>query len=156
MQPVGEHLSMYGEPSEGAPLDWTWVANQLAGAGTYWVVSRGPGHPHPRPVWGVWRSDTLHLSIGSKVVARELEQDPLATVHLDSGLDVVIVEGRFVGFSSDADLVQRYDTKYDWSYSIDDYGAFTMIAATTVIAWRAAGLAGREGFRETGRWRIVN
>jgi hypothetical protein len=93
VEPTSEQLTMYGQPSSAPRLDWSWVRTQLEDAGTYWVVARGSGHPHPRPVWGVWHADVLHLSVGSPIVASALEVDPRVTAHVGSGTDVVIVEG---------------------------------------------------------------
>ncbi len=145
---------MYGTPSEASPLDWTWVEGELVRSGVYWVVASGGAHPHPRPVWGVWGDQRLHLSIGSPVIARQLEQVGTVTVHLESGVDVVIVEGTAAGSTSAPHLYEAYNDKYDWNYTTEEYGPLTTIAPTTVLAWRAAGWAGREGFRETGRWRF--
>lgn len=145
---------MYGEPSRLAALDWAWVDAELRTAGTYWVTAGGGGHPHPRPVWGVWSGELLHLSIGSPVVARLLDQDPTVTVHLDSGTDVVIVEGAAVGPVDDTAVLRAYDDKYDWTYTIEEYGPLTGIAPTRALAWRSAGWAGRGGFQQAGRWRF--
>ena len=76
-------------------------------------------------------------------------------MHLDSGTDVVVVEGiaqRII--EPDAALVAAYDRKYDWQYSYDEYGPFTRITPTIVHAWRSAGWAGRDGFQSVGRWRF--
>jgi hypothetical protein len=145
---------MYGEPSQVAPLEWSWVQAQLAAAGTYWVVAAGGGHPHPRPVWGVWLDEVLHLSIGSPVIARLLRAEPSVTVHLDSGVDAVVVEGAAGGPVDRAAVLAAYDAKYDWSYSVDEYGPLTSVVPSTVLAWRSAGWAGRDGFLATGRWRF--
>jgi hypothetical protein len=150
--PTSRVLRLYGQPADAEPLAWTWVDEQLGSAGTYWVVARGPGHPHPRPVWGVWWRGSLHLSVGSPVLARHLAADPVVTVHLDSGTDVVVVEGRAVGPASDVDLLAAYDRKYDWRYDPEHYGPLTQVEPTTVLAWRSAGRAGRDGFRQAGRW----
>jgi hypothetical protein len=77
---------------------------------------------------------------------------PAASVHLPDGLDVVIVEGEIAGPTSRADVIAAYDTKYDWTYDLDQYGPFTTIDPSNVLAWRAAGPAGRDGFAHTGRW----
>jgi len=151
-----EPLSLYGSASDQPALEWSWVQLQLEAAGTYWVVTRGSGHPHPRPVWGVWHQDRLWLSIGSPTILRELEEDPTVTVHLDSGTDVVIVEGRATGSSIEAPVIARYDAKYDWQYDVDEYGRLTVVAPSTVMAWRSADWAGRGGFQSTGRWRLPN
>ena len=145
---------MYGSPSTEPLLAWSWVDAELAGAGTYWTVGRGGGHPHPRPVWGIWVDQRLHLSIGSPLIARQLQDAAEVTVHLASGVEVVIVEGRVAGFTEASELYDAYNEKYDWNYSTDEYGPLTTIVPSTVLAWRSAGWAGREGIRETGRWRF--
>lgn len=146
---------MYGQPSSANRLEWSWARARLEAAGTYWVVPRGPGHPHSRPVWGVWHADMLHLSVGSPVVARNLGVDPTVTVHLGSGTDVVIVEGVVAGSGGDAAVLRQYDEKYDWRYDVDEYGPLTAVAPVTVLAWHSAGWAGRDGFRASGRWRFT-
>ncbi len=152
--PTAEPLSLYGTFTESSPLDWTWVDEQLGAAGTYWVIPRGLGHPHPRPVWGVWVDHRLHLSIGSPVVNRQITAEPSVTVHLDSGTEVVIVEGTVAGTTEAPGLIQRYDAKYDWTYTIAEYGPLTTVAPTVVMAWRSAGWAGREGVQTAGKWRF--
>jgi hypothetical protein len=156
VDPITEPLRMYGEVSDIELLDWSWVREQLEAAGTYWVVARPDAHPHPRPVWGVWIDDALWLSIGSPVVARQLTVDPAVTVHLDSGTDVVVVEAVATDRPGTdvAPIVAAYDAKYDWHYTIDDYGPLTRLEPSTVVAWRSAGWAGRDGFRQVGRWRF--
>lgn len=154
VEPAPERLTMYGAPSTEPGLAWSWVDAQLAAAGTYWTVGRGGPHPHPRPVWGLWIEQLLHLSIGSPVISKMLEVTPDVTVHLDSGVDVVIVEGRAGDHTEAQELYDAYNEKYDWNYSTDEYGPLTTIIPSTVLAWRSAGWAGREGFQETGRWRF--
>ncbi len=145
-------LRLYGHPSEKPPLDWAWVDGQLESAGTYWVVGCAQGHPHPRPVWGVWSGGRLFLSIGSPAIVRALAADPRVTVHLDSGTEVVVVEGRAAGAVTDEAVIGAYDAKYDWTYDIETYGPLTRVEPRVVLAWRTAGWAGRESFQQTGRW----
>jgi hypothetical protein len=145
---------MYGQSSDHPPLDWNWVDEQLTAAGTYWVTARSQGHPHPRPVWGIWRDARLHLSIGTPVTARALTNDPIVTVHLDSGTDVIIVEGRAIGQASEPDVLADYDRKYQWRYNPEEYGPLTSVLPETILAWQTAGWAGRESFQRTGRWRF--
>jgi hypothetical protein len=154
MQPRRADLRMYGQPSDHEPLSWDWVAGQLAGAGLYWVTAQSPGgHPHPRPVWGVWVDDELQLSIGSPAIRDALAADPLVTVHLESATDVVIIEGRFEPRAeTPAALIEAYQRKYDWDYDQASYGPFSPIVPLKVIAWRTAGFAGSESFQTTGRW----
>ena len=145
-------LRLYGAESDKAALEWDWVDGQLKAAGTYWVVPRSAGHPHPRPVWGVWRDQRLFLSIGTPANGRDLAADSRVTVHLDSGTDVVILEGSVVDASQDTQVLAEYDSKYEWSYDLATYGALTVVAPARILAWRSQGWAGREGFHYTGRW----
>jgi hypothetical protein len=143
---------MYGAPATVERLEWTWVDEQLATAGAYWVVTAGSGRPHPRPVWGVWHGSALALSIGSPALRAAAEPTVPVTVHLGSELDVVVVEGSVVGPTADPDLLDEYDRKYDWSYAVEQYGPLTRVVPHKVLAWRSAGWAGRDGFRAAGRW----
>ncbi len=154
MERIERPLRLYREVSERPGVEWPWVDDQLRAAGTYWVAAPAPGgaRPHPRPVWGVWLDDHLHLSVGSPTLAGQLAPGTGVAVHLDSGTDVVIVEGDVVGPSGGPDAVAAYDTKYDWSYDVAAYGAFTLIRPATVLAWRAGGWAGRDSFQTTSRW----
>jgi hypothetical protein len=145
---------MFGQPTDAAPLPWTWVDDQLRSAATYWVDAAGGGRPHARPVWGVWDGSIIHVSLGSPVLRRRLVRGSLATVHLDSGTDVVIAEGEVVDVIDGREAIQQYDAKYDWHYDVEQYGPFTAVAVQSVMAWRAAGRAGRDGFRQAGRWRL--
>jgi len=145
-------LRLYGTGSEHPRVPWEWVDEQLGAAGLYWVIARTAGHPHPRPVWGVWHEERLHLSVGSPVLVRALRQDPVITVHLDSGTDVVIVEGLAATEVTSPAVIEAYRRKYDWDYEVDRYGDLTAVRPTTVLAWRAAGPAGRDSFQTTGRW----
>jgi acyl CoA:acetate/3-ketoacid CoA transferase beta subunit len=103
-------------------------------------------------VWGIWLGDMLHLSIGSPTLAAAGPATSM-TVHLDSGIDVVIVEGLVDSTTVDPDLVAAYDDKYTWSYDASAYGPLTSIRPVAVMAWRSAGWAGRDGFVATNRWR---
>jgi hypothetical protein len=153
--PREEALRLYGATSDHAPLAWSWVDEQLRLAGTYWVVARTPGHPHPRPVWGIWHGQRLYLSVGSPTVLRALDREPAVTVHLDSGTDVVLVEGT-TGLTSQGatppSSVEAYNAKYDWDYEIARYGELTVVEPVRVLAWRSAGWAGRDSFQATGCW----
>jgi hypothetical protein len=155
--PTLQTLSIYGSPTELSPLDWGWVDGQLEAAGIYWVVAEAAGVPHPRPLWGLWVDHRLHLSIGSPVINRQLaaRDGPALTAHLESGTDVVILEGTVAGTTDDPALLERYDAKYDWNYTVEEYGPLTSVVPTTVIAWRSAGWAGRESFRTASKWGFV-
>jgi hypothetical protein len=146
-------LHLYGARSDRPALDWESVERRLVEAGTYWVTARSAGHPHPRPVWGIWSRRALLLSIGSPGLVASVGRDPRITVHLDSGTDVVIVEGTAQLLQeSDAASIAAYDAKYEWTYDLDEYGPLTRVDPTVVMAWRSGGWAGRDGFEAVGRW----
>ena len=123
MDPVAEGLVMYGASAEVHDLEWPWVDEQLVSAGAHWTVTPSSEHPHPRPVWGLWLRDVLYLSIGSPRLSADARDDVAITVHLGSVTDVVIVEGLATGHNSDARVLAAYNAKYDWNYTIEDYGA---------------------------------
>ncbi len=90
------HVPGYGIPEtvEGA-LPWSHVAERMAGALNYWIGTTDPeGRPHATPVWGVWVDGTLYFD-GSPQTrrGRNLAANPAVVVHLESGSDVVIIQG---------------------------------------------------------------
>jgi len=149
-----ERLALYGQPSDHETLSWAWAEGQLVAAGLYWVVAATPGHPHPRPVWGVWVDDRLHVSLGSPALRRAFADGVPVTVHLDSAIDVVIVEAGVVGPCDDAAVIAAYDAKYSYEYDLEQYGPFTTLQPTTVLAWRVTGPDGRDGFAQTARFTL--
>lgn len=152
MEPTESTIRFYTAPSELPRLGWEEVARRLTEAGLYWVVPRSAGHPHPRPVWGLWLDDEVVLSIGSPPIRAALATDPTVTVHLESATEVVVVEGLVVGGRDDPAALAAYDAKYDWAYEAERYGPLTRVAPQTVLAWTTAGWAGRESFQQVGRW----
>jgi general stress protein 26 len=61
----------------------------------YWICTARPdGRPHAIPVWGFFLDDTVYFGTArSSQKARNLAHNPTVSVHLESGDDVVIVEG---------------------------------------------------------------
>lgn len=153
VMPTDAPLRMYGQVTTQPRLSWWWADERLTAAELYWVDVAGSGsRPHPRPVWGVWADEALHLSIGTPAIRRVARPGTGVTVHLDDALDVVILEGEVAGDTDAPDVIARYDAKYDWDYDLAQYGPLMTIAPVRVLAWRAAGPAGRDGFQQTGRW----
>ena len=78
-------------------------------------------------------------------------------MHLDSGTDVVIVEGD-AGVVTDPDVLGEftaaYNTKYDWEYAAERDGPPTRIEPVTLLSWHPAGPAGRDGFPRAARWQF--
>jgi nitroimidazol reductase NimA-like FMN-containing flavoprotein (pyridoxamine 5'-phosphate oxidase superfamily) len=76
-------------------LDWGLVQERLRVAETYWLATVRPdGTPHVVPRWGVWLDGRFWYD-GSPETrhARNLVSNPACTLNLESGTQVVIVEG---------------------------------------------------------------
>ena len=105
--------------SEEGMLSWERVAERMAGARNYWVSTMRPdGRPHATPVWGVWVEGRLYFgtSRGSRK-GRNLATNPALTVHLESGDDVVIIEGMVEEVTDRASLA-AVDAAYQAKYGI--------------------------------------
>jgi hypothetical protein len=157
MEPVPGKLRMYGEVSNVGEVAWDWVEAQLETAGTYWIVGKSDLYPHPRPVWGVWMDHALHLSVGSPTLKAQIAAHRSVTVHLDSGTNVVIVEGSAYPIDDQRSMrcMDEYNAKYKWTYTLDEYGPLTTITPTVVLAWCSEGWAGSDGFQKVGRWQFA-
>jgi len=84
-------------PSElDGTLEWSWAVEQLTAAMNYWIATVWPdGRPHVSPVWGVWLDGALYFD-GSDQTRRmrNISANPEIAVHLESGDEVIILEGR--------------------------------------------------------------
>ncbi|HYO50602.1 MAG TPA: pyridoxamine 5'-phosphate oxidase family protein [Chloroflexia bacterium] len=86
----------YGVPTnEDGLLTWDWVVERLEKARNYWVSTTRPdGRPHVMPVWAVWLDGTLYFDGHPQTRwARNIAQNPNVAIHLESGDEVVILEG---------------------------------------------------------------
>ena len=104
--------------TEEGLLPWSWASDRLARATNYWLATTRPdGRPHVAPLWGSWVDDALYFD-GSPQTrwARNLAQNPAAAVNLESGFDVVIVEGVVDDFVTDAALAERILADWNGKY----------------------------------------
>ncbi len=98
-------------------LPWEFVESRIKRAVNYWIASvRSDGRPHTVPVWGAWLDDAFYF-VGTGRKVRNLRANPQAVVHLESGDEVVIVEGRFeeIGRPSQ-ELLRRVDEEFVSKY----------------------------------------
>jgi hypothetical protein len=130
---------MFGGYVGSAKLPWTWATERLTGARNYWIATTRPdGKPHSRPVWGVWLDNMFYFSTGS-LAASNLVIQPAITVHLESGSEVVIIEGvaETIGDSTLVeDVVSQYNQKYNWN--IDPHnlpGPFYAVRPLVAFGW---------------------
>ncbi len=90
------HMPDYGIATDpDGLLSWQHVSAQMATARNYWISTTRPdGRPHATPVWGVWLEDAFYFGAGrDSQKARNLATNPAIVVHLESGDDVIILEG---------------------------------------------------------------
>ena len=134
----------YGLQSTTHDLDtfpWAQAERRLAESRNYWITSvRADYRPHAMPVWGVWFDSTLFFSTDSESVkGRNLLARPNVVAHLESGDDVVILDGR-AERERNRDVLTRfadvYDKKYGIRVDVDD-PAFTVFAVRPrkVLTW---------------------
>jgi len=162
LDPEPDQPRMFGGQLEPVRLPWKWATERLSRARNYWIATTRPeGQPHSRPVWGVWLDDAFYFSTGS-LAAQNLAANPAVTVHLESGSEVVIIEGaaEVVG---DAGLVEwvvsLYNQKYNWDMDPNDLpGQFYAVRPRVAFGWLSdeSGLDQGSAFHGTAtRWRFT-
>lgn len=132
------HIPGYGIPKDKKGLlTWDWVSEQMATARNYWVATVSPdGAPHTVPVWGVWVDDTLFFGGGPDTRwSRNLMANPKVAVHLESGSEVVIIQGEVERvIDPEPDLLKRIDDVYEAKYGMR-HGAAWKLIAHIAFAW---------------------
>ena len=112
-------------------LPWSWAAERLAQAHNYWVAVSGP---HASPVWALWRDGGIVFSCGPRSrKARAIARDPNVVVHLESGDEVVIVEGRAEKTEVDDSVIDEYERKY--AFRADKGEGWYRVEPKRVLAW---------------------
>jgi PPOX class probable F420-dependent enzyme len=127
----------YGISSEPeGMLPWAWAEKRLTEARNYWIVTVRPdGSPHSMPVWGGWMGGRVVFSTSpDSRKARNLACDPRVVVNLESGDDVVILEGEVETIALDDELADLYETKY--GYRPGGEGDWYAARPRVVYAWR--------------------
>lgn len=151
---------MFGGTLEPTRLPWRWAEQRLIEARNYWIVTvRADGRPHTRPVWGVWLDGAFWFSTGS-MADGNLRRSSDLTVHLESGSESVILEGRAEEVT-DLDVVRpivaEYNAKYAWDMEAEELpGPFWRMRSAVAFGWASdpTGLDGGAAFHGTAtRWR---
>ncbi|MBI2912263.1 MAG: pyridoxamine 5'-phosphate oxidase family protein, partial [Chloroflexi bacterium] len=80
------------------------------------ATTRPDGRPHVTPVWGLWLDESFFFSSDpTSRKGRNLASSPEVVVHLESGDDVVILEG-IAEVMTDATFLTRFADAYDAKY----------------------------------------
>lgn len=142
----------YGLPeSTDGLLAWEQVEPRLRDSQHYWLSSVRPdGRPHAVPRWGVWLDGRFWYD-GAPTTrhTRNVEDNPAVTLTLESGTEVVIVEGESHATRADPDdLGPRLSAAFGKyaesgytpgpdSWAGEDGGGLRVITPHRVLAWFA-------------------
>jgi hypothetical protein len=150
----------YGIPESGeGTLPWRFVEERLAEALNYWIVTVRPdGRPHAMPVWGAWLDGKLFIEGSPETVRhRNLAGNPHVVAHLESGDQVVIIEGEATEAGKpEPALGRRLSQVYSGKYAPAGYtpgpdawdrGGLYVIRPRKVFAWTKFP-------QDTTRWRL--
>jgi pyridoxine/pyridoxamine 5'-phosphate oxidase len=142
------------QPVDPAIASWANAQQKLTDAHNYWIATTsGEGQPHAMPVWGLWIDGAFLFSTGRNAhKGRDLAANPKISVHLESGDDVVILEGTAEELTEQtlpAGYADAYEAKYrfrpntsdpaDATYAVRPHVAFTWLEANFVESaarWR--------------------
>ena len=127
----------YGITAGPRTADWSEVAVKIEASRNYWIcTARKDGRPHAMPVWGVWLEGALYFSTDpNSVKGRNLRRTGKVVVHLESGDDVVILEGsveRVTDGETLAAFADLYNAKYEFRPDPDDPNGWTFCLNPTV------------------------
>ena len=146
LSPDRPDMPGYGiSTDEDGLLDWSRLNNAMQSARNYWIITVRPDDlPHATPVWGLWIDEVFYFSCGKKSrKARNIAANPNIVVHLESGDDVVILEGELELVTDDGMfpcLSKEYKNKYDFD-PFGEAGAqpgepFYFLRVKKAYAWR--------------------
>jgi general stress protein 26 len=92
----------YGLKKRKEYLPFSHAEERLEKSRNYWICTARPdGRPHSIPVWGFWMDGALYFGTArASRKALNLANNPAVSVHLESGDDVVILEGTAVEVDS--------------------------------------------------------
>lgn len=137
----------YGVPDhDDGMLDWSWAVDRLAAAKSYWFSTTRPdGRPHAMPAWGAWVDGALYFDSSPETRrGRNLAQNPAIAIHLESGDEVVIIEGtadymgkpeRGLAERLAAALGAKYGPTYVPSPDTWDEGGLWVLRPTVAFGW---------------------
>lgn len=128
---------------------WDVVEERLRESLHYWLATtRHNGRPHVVPRWGVWLDGGFWYDGSPETVhVRNLEKNTHTVLHLESGNEVTIVEGRSLrpdpitgdlGERLAAEYARKYGPQYTPSadaWSDEIAGGMRRIDPVKVIAW---------------------
>ena len=121
-------------------LPWSHAEERLVRSRNYWIcTSRPDGRPHSIPVWGFWHDGALYFGTHCDTrKAKNIRDNPRVSVHLESGDDVVILEGDAEAIDPKA-LAKELDAvsrkKYGMPMMVMPESVLYRVRPRTVLAW---------------------
>ena len=136
------HMPGYGlQPPtpEAGLLPWRFISEKMATARNYWLVTANlTGKPQAAPVWGIWVEEQFYFSTGKDSrKARNLTTNLHLVLHLESGDEVVILEGK-VEVLPDGPKFEFLDQVYFSKYGVHlttDNPVYQLVVVKA-MAWR--------------------
>lgn len=132
----------YGLKPRKQYLPFSHAEQRLAKSRNYWICTTRPnGRPHSIPVWGFWIDGALYFGTGrASRKARNLAHNAALSIHLDSGDDVVILEGTAVEIDlSDKSQLKKLDAasraKYKMPMVVGPENVIYSVRPRVVLAW---------------------
>jgi pyridoxamine 5'-phosphate oxidase-like protein len=105
-------------------LSWAFVEKRLIESKNYWLCSTRPnGRPHVVPRWCVYLDGRIYYD-GSPETrhARNIMENPYVSLHLESGDEVIILDGRSEPAGKpEADFAQDLSKIYKKKYAESGY-----------------------------------
>ncbi len=141
------HIPGYGIPKDNKGLlPWSHVTERMAKARHYWICTVSPdGRPHATPVDGLWLDEQLYFGGAPQTRRnRNLAANPAGCVHLEDGLDVVILHGdahevRAPDRSLCIRLAEGSAKKYGYRFKPEEYEktrGMYVFRPRLVLAWK--------------------
>lgn len=132
----------YGLKARKQYLPFSHAEDRLTKSRNYWICTARPdGRPHSIPVWGFWIDGALYFGTArSSRKARNLAHHPAVSIHLESGDDVIILEGSVVEVNlSDKSTFKKVDAasreKYNMPLMVMPEVVLYSVRPRTVLAW---------------------
>lgn len=134
-------------------MPWAQVEQLLAGAAIYWLVTVHPdGRPHITPIWGAWLDGAFYFQgAPTSRWARNLRDNPAASIHLDGARDVVIVDGMVEHLITDAAMAERLVNVWQEKYIVVEHPPRADTQGMLRLRPRAV-LAWGETLQDATRW----
>lgn len=121
--PTRPYMKNYGIKHEtDGMMTWDWVQAQMEKSQNYWICTVRPdGRPHAAPVWGVLMDNLVYFGTdAASRKGRNIQANPNLIVHLESGIECVIIEG-LAEKVSDAAVFERIAPIYSAKYKPHGY-----------------------------------